>query len=368
MKFIKDILNSKKRHGGGIFLLVSHELSNSGAPRALLNLAKTLISLGGSCILVSYYDGQLREDFEKLGVNVHIIKYNKLIKYFPFLYLFKAIICSSIVSYKTVNLLNNLGHNVYWWLHEAQYFASEFVNNHDKRCLNAIKNCKKLYCISEFSKSFFQKYNKSVNVLGLTIQDEYEKFNPLSELNKDSSLKETVCKKNNSDLIKIVYFGEVIPLKGQDIFMDYFRSVDENTRDKYCVKFIGRKCDEEFLNKVIPMTEGVKNVEFTDGLEHKDAMKELNDADIFVLLSRCDSFSISALEAMMFDKPIILSPFVGLSSIVKEENIGFVAENKNEFLNIINNKLYLNVESSRKVFEKRFSFFVYQKKVKEIFF
>lgn len=53
-------------------LLVSHELTRTGAPLYLFNMAKMLIESGENVILISRSDGSLSEDFKNAGVQVVI--------------------------------------------------------------------------------------------------------------------------------------------------------------------------------------------------------------------------------------------------------------------------------------------------------
>ena len=53
-------------------LLVSHNLNFEGAPRMLLILAKTLKKAGYDLELLSFYDGPLRTNFEKLRIKVSV--------------------------------------------------------------------------------------------------------------------------------------------------------------------------------------------------------------------------------------------------------------------------------------------------------
>ena len=53
-------------------LLISHQLSRTGAPIALLNVARLLREEGNEIVLISLDEGPLREDFESMGISVSI--------------------------------------------------------------------------------------------------------------------------------------------------------------------------------------------------------------------------------------------------------------------------------------------------------
>ena len=53
-------------------LLISHQLSRTGAPIALLNVARLLREEGNDLTLISLEEGPLRDEFESIGVEVAV--------------------------------------------------------------------------------------------------------------------------------------------------------------------------------------------------------------------------------------------------------------------------------------------------------
>lgn len=341
------MFKNKKR-----YLLISHELTNTGAPRALLMLAKTLKELGCFVIVLSYSGGTLLEDFKKNNIPVFILSIKKIKLISPLFWVFNNIICNTISCYKTVNTLQKSGINVTWWIHEAGLLTDYIKSIKNKDLLiNALKTNKNLYCVSEYSKSFVKEYNKNIKILSLSIDDEYAIY-------KQS-------KKN--DITKIAYFGEVIPLKGQDIFLDYFLALPDEIKEKYSINFIGRLCDEKFYNELISKIKDHKNIKFLGNLSHNQAMTELAKSDLFALFSRGDSFSIATAEALMLNKPVIISPEVGISNIINQENCGFIVKSQEDFEAIFSNFSATNINSPREAFLKHFSNNSYKKLISEVF-
>ena len=54
--------------------LVSHELSRTGAPKLVLDVARSMVSAGAKVNLISLMDGPLREDFERIGIPVKVMQ------------------------------------------------------------------------------------------------------------------------------------------------------------------------------------------------------------------------------------------------------------------------------------------------------
>ena len=81
------------------------------------------------------------------------------------------------------------------------------------------------------------------------------------------------------------------------------------------------------------------NIRVTGWLERKDVLKELNDNDIFLLPSLWEGLPISLLEAMYMKKICIVSDVIGNRDVIENGKNGYIAENEDEYANIINKLL-----------------------------
>lgn len=337
-------------------LLISHELSSTGAPKALFELANFLIQLEYNVVLLSFQDGPMKKSFKNIGIPVFCLNERKILKHLYLFNFFDLIICNTILCYKIINRTNKK--NILWWIHEAIFFSDLLEKSSSKvryELIKALNSCSNIYCVSEYSKSFFKHYNSNIEVLPPFVEDRYHLVEHLP-----------VIKNNNH--IKIVYVGEIIPIKGQDILLSYISSLSLDVQKKIEITFIGRIPNEEFKNNLNIINSNVKIV-FTSELYSDDVLKYIWDSDVFILLSRGDSFSIAVAEAMMLNKRIIISENVGIKDIVEQAHCGYIIKDSNDFVKkfntVINNPEKI-LNSSRDAFLKFFSIKAYSCKVYEI--
>jgi glycosyltransferase involved in cell wall biosynthesis len=102
------------------------------------------------------------------------------------------------------------------------------------------------------------------------------------------------------------------------------------------------------LNEYILLTHKLNiqdNVEFIGQIDHADVPNELNKFDIYVALSRSESFGVAVLEAGAAGKPVVVSNVGGLPEVVIPNETGLIVKSDNvvEAADAIE-KLILNFE------------------------
>ena len=118
---------------------------------------------------------------------------------------------------------------------------------------------------------------------------------------------------------------------GIDILLYSFRMLkdklapgDGNMKPRVDLKVIGGGSQREALQKLTAKLGLEDSVEFVGPVAPEDVPEELSQLDIFVALSRQESFGVAVLEASAMSRPVITSDVGGLPEVVLHRRSGFV--------------------------------------------
>ena len=138
---------------------------------------------------------------------------------------------------------------------------------------------------------------------------------------------------NESENINILYLGNIMKGKGQDIALQAFAKALKRN-NKMLLFFVGgnlsKKKNQSFLDNLKNEVEELnisKNVFFEEF--NKDVEKTIKEADIVLNLSESESFSMVCLEALYYGTPLIASDCGGPRELFENGKSGILVPNKN---------------------------------------
>lgn len=345
-------------------LLVSHELSLTGAPMVLLYLARIIRQNGDYPVVFSPIDGPIRQMLFNEGFHVIIDQnlYGNDILFKKFAINFDFIIANTLLSLPVIVQLHEM--RIFWWIHEGIYALNQYIkmNNNFSSNLKSLNNNANLQilCVSEYSKKIIKEQVglKCNTILTFGIPD--ERHNNKIETEHSN--------------IRFIMAGSIEPRKGQDILINAITQLPETIRAKARFCIIGKALDQEYYTSVVATSSNIKEIIIEDTLPHDELIKRIEDSDVMIAPSRDDPFSIVLCEAMMCAKPCISSNMVGISSYISSENCGWVFDtNKPEELteimkNIISGNANLREigRNARKAYEKHFTMERFSKNIEEL--
>lgn len=353
-KRIKEKLDDNKPK----VLLVSHELSRTGAPKALLMMAKAVRDVYDcNPIVFSLKDGPMKDDFEKEGLSVFLpsdmpFMLNDLK---VFLNQFDCIFVNS-VSWEILNLAKEIDTPVLWWSHEI--FTKKWVFEKINDCIDGID-------------MFLGGSPLTLDVM----ENKYKLDNSDLLLYGLDELQLPKTEKADCSIVFSI-IGTVEERKGTDVFIDAIKNIPLSIRKNAKFKIIGDVGDgsEKYYQNMLKRAKGINEIEFLPSMSFDDLLKEYANSDVIVSTSRNDPMPIVLTYAFMFSKLCLSSNATGTSLLMDDMQTGVLFESGNskglslKIIDIIeNNKKYESIaQNGYKVYKNNFSQEQFKGKVKEL--
>lgn len=158
-------------------------------------------------------------------------------------------------------------------------------------------------------------------------------------------------KSNNKDTLNITTAASLIKRKNINIILKALSQLNIN----YKFKIIGEGPEYNNLRNLVKKLNIKDKVIFTGRINRENVIKELNNSDLFILLSRNETFGISYLEAMATGNLIIAKKNDGIDGILKhEENAFLIDSNITELKNCIERIMKLNENQIKEIQQNMF--------------
>lgn len=331
-------------------VLLSHELSNTGAPIVLLNAAMIMKKNGYNPVIVSPKDGPLRAEIIEHDIPVmiekHIRKKNEFI--------WEWMTSSAFVWVNTLDfsyLIDDLAESgvpAAWWLHETD-ISYEIIG------MSKMPKGSKIiptYGVGKCAIASFEKYLKRNDIRNL--------FYGIPDERKEKK----IC---------FALIGTISVRKGQDIFADAVALLSEEQRAKAEFKVIGGVVEQHVYDALVLKAKDYPCLEVVGPVSHEEMLRMYKTIDVVVCPSRMDPMPVVITEGLMNHKICIASNATGSSGLITDGKDGFVCEVNAESLAekmawIIEHEEELDgmKEAARKLYEDNFSMDVFEKNIMQI--
>ncbi|MFC2025808.1 glycosyltransferase [Chloroflexota bacterium] len=303
-------------------LLVTHELSRSGAPIILFEVARLFKEKGYTVNVLSPADGPLREDYHKLGIEVTQVPLlfedsRAILNYFDGNSL---LIANTILSYRTIFSARAFEVPSLWWIHESS-FGQDFARTNPMIC-QALNAADKVIFPSSATADLYRDFGHGTNYHPIHIGKDVEGF--------DDGKFDQMFEASENKLC-LVQVASIESRKGQDILLKAFESLPPEIAENIECNFIGRilsETERSYCQKVIRKARRNKNIRVLGELSAEEVKCYLQKTDMFVLPSRDEALPVSLIEAMAFGKAIIATRVGGIPEIINHGNNGLLVENE----------------------------------------
>lgn len=337
-------------------VLVTHELTNTGAPIVLKEFARILKKRGYGPIIISPCDGPLKDSIEKDGVPVLIeedlSRQNR--ELWGWLADINTIVVNTLIMKEFVKDLSGRRNKVIWWLHEG-----DDVYDDVEQLMGGFetvgKNVKVVSAGPVATNSYIKHFhNNCIQYLFYGLPD-------LVEQPKQS---------------KFIFalIGAIQPRKAQDIFIDAVKILPSYIRS-YCEFWIiGKELNIPYAKAVKESCSSMLEIKFLGEINSNKMDEVYRDIDVTVCPSRIDTMPVVVVEGFKHSIPCIISENVGQASLITDEREGLICKKEDyENLSMKMAWFYFHQEkrfqmgnAARKFYEQNFSMELFEKNIMEL--
>lgn len=341
----------------GDVLLISHDLSQSGAPILLWDLCRILLSEGYFVTVFCPVDGIMRKAYQEIGVPIIVdeLVLRQHDTFFDLAKNFDLIICNTVITWPVVKQLQDIVKTI-WWVHEAQIIKA-LSGNHE--FIETLRHAKNITTASNYSMSYIKEYYTDNITKILYGCDDSNAGGPVHN----------IITKDKKIIFSIV--GSIEGRKGQDVLIDALNYLSEDELKRMEIWIIGRTLDpgyREMLNDKIGKNQEV--IKFKGEIKHTECIELMKQTDIIVCPSRDDPFPTVLVEGFCMGKLCITSTCTGTVELIKEGENGFVFKSEDpkdlaDKISIVlknENKINAIGSKARETFQQNFRMDDYTKK------
>jgi glycosyltransferase involved in cell wall biosynthesis/GT2 family glycosyltransferase len=294
-------------------LLVSHDLSLSGAPLILCTLGRALHARGFAVQVAAPFAGPLSQRYSAAGIDVLIepALLNDARMAAVIMAGHDLVLINTIMAWRTVYAAKATGTRSIWWVHETQVGAD--LIQHEPQIAKAFAAADKLLFPARATAQIYQHFTRpeqvSVVHLGIEALSTQRYTTPFPRL---------------PGTIHVLMVGSFEARKGQDVLLAAYEQLPTDLQQQLHIHLVGRVLDYEYYADLTPRLDRHRNIHVVGEANHGLVQAYLQHADLFVLPSRDEALPIVVLEAMLSGKAIIASQAGGVAEVIDHGVHGLV--------------------------------------------
>lgn len=294
-------------------LLLSHEMTYTGAPNSLLNVARTLRRHGHFVSIYTLHGGPFVKEFHRCGFRVHYYDDNnytecerkKLAEKYD-LMIANTVFCAK-AAYSMQSFVKTI-----LYLREAENLPEILENcNIDSRYISCADN---VVCVSEYAKSFIQKTyspKKLMVIHNFLVKRKFLKNRP---------------NRTEDGKVHFLIAATIEKRKGIDIAIKAYELLSDEIKAKSVLHIAGRRPEwSEDYWKTLDLENNPGIVYHGEISDRKLMDKLISEINVIVVPSYDESCSLTVLEGAMHAKALIVTENVGAKYLVTDNN-GYIVK------------------------------------------
>jgi glycosyltransferase involved in cell wall biosynthesis len=292
-------------------LLVSHDLSLSGAPIMLLQLAERFRAQGHFVTVMSPQDGELASSYQALDIPVIIdatLSGEPDSQTAKLMAAFDLILANTIVAWPSVQVAHDSGTPVLWLLHESS--AGQRMAHQNETIRRALIEADDVIFACAATRSLYAEFSNGSNYRTIPYGTQAPVVPP------DLAPK--------GARTTFVHIGSIEPRKGQDLLLQALQRLDKSATEEMDFILIGRVLDVDYEDRIRPLLAATASARYLGALAHNEVIRALATADALICSSRDEVFPVTIMEAMALGKPVIATNVGGVSEMIRDGIDGLV--------------------------------------------
>lgn len=347
----------KSREKKRKILIITHQLSRTGAPIVLLDMIRIFWKAGYDLEVITMLDGELREELAQMQIPIKVQErfMDKPDEFFQFAGQFQMVVANTLITFEAVHLLKYLNIPVLWWLHEGRQYFEYFRT-----------------VLPDF-----QKLPSNIHVFSVShyVQKTVEELcgAPTELLHFGVQDVRSGNRRSRGNKVRFLTAGTYSKVKAQDVLVEAIGMLPEEYLQRAEFYFCGNEkmCDEAVFFSVKNLCEAYENVMLLHQLTRQQTMEWMEQCDCVIVPSRIEPFSAVAVEMMMKGNLCLCTEVCGVAHYIEDGVNGFIVppedpeKLKEKIIYIIENcgSLEQIREAGRKSYEQYFSLQVFEEKV-----
>lgn len=357
-------INEQRKHSKTI-LLFTHEMSLTGAPRALFNLSLVLKKNGFYVMIASLVPGPLeKEELVPSGIPFILLNIPKIANTYCFslnlkkyISSFDMILFNTIATLPIVEGIVDVNIKKVCWIHEGAYGFR--YNPYKFQFPILYQQFDKLFVVGEYARGIACSYGEK-NIIIENLIYGIDAI-PYSRQNGNRENKKVV----------MILAGSIEERKGQLVLLESLSLLSAEIMDQLDIYLIGSTLDKNI--ETLLKESAYDCLKLIGVMQHNDLMAFYEKMDILLCPSLDDPMPIVCTEAMMLSKPIIVSDCTGTASFINEGENGYIVKAGDAHSLALaiekavksKNLLPSLGEKARSVFENNFTNEVFEQRIKE---
>ena len=307
-----------KQTGNKRVLVMSHELSLTGAPLVLVQAVETLKKMNYDVLVVSPVDGPLRETYLKNDIPVIIEPelFNDF-EYIKIAYDFEFVVACTVCLWPVIEALGQTDIPVLWWVHDSRMGYENWLRY---VLPDTIGENIHLYCGGEYAQrvilEYRPKYLSQIFLYGL--EDFSDKLdNTLDRKHWDLP----------ADKLVFANIGQIISRKGQDVLIAAIQKLSEELLKQCVFVFVGGVVDIKIYNQIMKLRDKYpENIRYIEQIGHEDLKQFYREIDCIVCSSVDDPLPAFVAEGLMMSRICICSKNTAFNGLIHNGVDGYLFE------------------------------------------